>query len=307
MKLKKNNFFERFKKRLIKTRENFSYNLFKLFTNKKIDDDLFNKLEEFLLVSDVGFFTTRKIINKLIKHSNSKELKNIDLLYSKLRIDLLNILISVDKPLVIKNEKPYVILMVGVNGSGKTTTIAKLAHRYNLDGKKIMLAAGDTFRVSAIEQLQIFGNINKIPVIAQHYGADPSSVIFEAIKQSRSKDIDVLIIDTAGRLQNKFFLMEELKKIVRVIKKFDKHIPHETMLTLDSNIGQNSINQAKFFNDAIGLTGITLTKFDSTAKGGVIFSIAEQINIPIRYIGVGENIEDLCIFNANEFIDALFI
>ncbi|QPE16998.1 signal recognition particle-docking protein FtsY [Providencia rettgeri] len=303
---KKAGFFARLKKGLLKTRQNLGSGFFGLFSGKKIDDDLFEELEEQLLIADVGVDTTRKIIDNLTAHASRKELKDAEALYGKLREEMSDILAKVDKPLVIEDKKPYVILMVGVNGVGKTTTIGKLARQYQSEGKSVMLAAGDTFRAAAVEQLQVWGERNKIPVVAQHTGADPASVIFDAIQSAQAKGVDVLIADTAGRLQNKSHLMEELKKIVRVMKKLDENAPHEIMLTLDASTGQNAVSQAKLFDDAVGLTGITLTKLDGTAKGGVIFSIADQFGIPIRYIGIGEGIEDLRPFKADDFIEALF-
>ncbi|EMD6653934.1 signal recognition particle-docking protein FtsY [Providencia rettgeri] len=303
---KKEGFFARLKKGLLKTRQNLGSGFLGLFSGKKIDDDLFDELEEQLLIADVGVDTTRKIINNLTAHASRKDLKDAEALYGKLREEMSDILAKVDKPLVIEDKKPYVILMVGVNGVGKTTTIGKLARQYQSEGKSVMLAAGDTFRAAAVEQLQVWGERNKIPVVAQHTGADPASVIFDAIQSAQAKGADVLIADTAGRLQNKSHLMEELKKIVRVMKKLDENAPHEIMLTLDASTGQNAVSQAKLFDEAVGLTGITLTKLDGTAKGGVIFSIADQFGIPIRYIGIGEGIEDLRPFKADDFIEALF-
>ncbi|MTB66912.1 signal recognition particle-docking protein FtsY [Providencia sp. wls1943] len=303
---KKEGFFSRLKKGLLKTRQNLGSGFLGLFKGKKIDDDLFEELEEQLLIADVGVETTRKIIDNLTQHASRKELKDAEALYGKLREEMSDILATVDKPLEIEGKKPYVILMVGVNGVGKTTTIGKLARQYQSEGKSVMLAAGDTFRAAAVEQLQVWGDRNNISVVAQHTGADPASVIFDAIQSAQAKGVDVLIADTAGRLQNKAHLMEELKKIVRVMKKLDESAPHEIMLTLDASTGQNAVSQAKIFNDAVGLTGITLTKFDGTAKGGVIFSIADQFGIPIRYIGIGEGIEDLRPFKADDFIEALF-
>ncbi|MEX9293001.1 signal recognition particle-docking protein FtsY [Providencia alcalifaciens] len=303
---KKEGFFARLKKGLLKTRQNLGSGFLGLFSGKKIDDDLFDELEEQLLIADVGVDTTRKIINNLTAHASRKDLKDAEALYGKLREEMSDILAKVDKPLVIEDKKPYVILMVGVNGVGKTTTIGKLARQYQSEEKSVMLAAGDTFRAAAVEQLQVWGERNKIPVVAQHTGADPASVIFDAIQSAQAKGADVLIADTAGRLQNKSHLMEELKKIVRVMKKLDENAPHEIMLTLDASTGQNAVSQAKLFDEAVGLTGITLTKLDGTAKGGVIFSIADQFGIPIRYIGIGEGIEDLRPFKADDFIEALF-
>jgi len=263
-------------------------------------------LEEQLLIADVGVDTTRKIIDSLTQHASRKQLKDAEALYGKLKEEMSEILAKVDQPLDISGKTPYVILMVGVNGVGKTTTIGKLARQFQAQGKSVMLAAGDTFRAAAVEQLQVWGDRNRIPVVAQHTGADSASVIFDALQAAKARGVDVLIADTAGRLQNKAHLMEELKKIVRVMKKLDEHAPHEVMLTLDASTGQNAVSQAKLFNEAVGLTGITLTKLDGTAKGGVIFAIADQFGIPIRYIGVGEGIEDLRPFKADDFIEALF-
>ncbi|HIE5798178.1 TPA: signal recognition particle-docking protein FtsY [Proteus mirabilis] len=303
---KKEGFFSRLKKGLLKTRQNLGSGFMGLFRGKKIDDELFEELEEQLLIADVGMDTTSKIINSLTQHASRKDLKDAESLYGKLREEMGDILNKVDKPLNIEGKKPFVILMVGVNGVGKTTTIGKLARQYQAEGKSVMLAAGDTFRAAAVEQLQVWGERNHIPVIAQHTGADPASVIFDAIQSAQAKGVDVLIADTAGRLQNKSHLMEELKKIARVMKKLDEEAPHEVMLTLDASTGQNAVSQAKLFNETVGLTGLTLTKLDGTAKGGVIFSIADQFGIPIRYIGVGEGIEDLRPFKADDFIEALF-
>ena len=302
----KEGFFARLKRSLLRTRENIGSGFFGIFRGKKIDDDLFEELEEQLLVADVGVETTRKIITSLTQHASRRDLKDAEALFVKLREEMGEILATVDKPLEIEDKKPYVILMVGVNGVGKTTTIGKMARQYQAQGKSVMLAAGDTFRAAAVEQLQVWGERNNIPVVAQHTGADPASVIFDAIQSAKAKGVDVLIADTAGRLQNKAHLMEELKKIVRVMKKLDEDAPHEIMLTLDASTGQNAVSQARLFNEAVGLTGLTLTKLDGTAKGGVIFAIADQFGIPIRYIGVGEGIEDLRPFKAGDFIEALF-
>jgi fused signal recognition particle receptor len=302
----KEGFFARLKRSLVKTKQNLGSGFVGLFRGKKIDDDLFEELEEQLLIADVGVETTRKIITSLTEHASRKQLKDADALYGKLKEEMSEILAKVDEPLDVSGKTPYVILMVGVNGVGKTTTIGKMARQFEAQGKSVMLAAGDTFRAAAVEQLQVWGQRNNIPVIAQHTGADSASVIFDAIQAAKARNIDVLIADTAGRLQNKAHLMEELKKIVRVMKKLDEDAPHEVMLTLDASTGQNAVSQAKLFNEAVGLTGITLTKLDGTAKGGVIFAIADQFSIPIRYIGVGEGIEDLRPFKADDFIEALF-
>ncbi|MBE5215452.1 signal recognition particle-docking protein FtsY [Pectobacterium quasiaquaticum] len=302
----KEGFFARLKRSLVKTRQNLGSGFIGLFLGKKIDDDLFDELEEQLLIADVGVETTRKIIGSLTEHASRRQLKDADTLFVKLKEEMAEILAKVDAPLNIEGKTPYVILMVGVNGVGKTTTIGKMARQFQAQGKSVMLAAGDTFRAAAVEQLQVWGQRNNVAVVAQHTGADSASVIFDAIQAAKARGVDVLIADTAGRLQNKAHLMEELKKIVRVMKKLDEDAPHEVMLTLDASTGQNAVSQAKLFNEAVGLTGITLTKLDGTAKGGVIFAIADQFAIPIRYIGVGEGIEDLRPFKADDFIEALF-
>ncbi|MEG0799722.1 MULTISPECIES: signal recognition particle-docking protein FtsY [Citrobacter] len=302
----KEGFFARLKRSLLKTKENLGSGFISLFRGKKIDDDLFEELEEQLLIADVGVETTRKIIANLTEGASRKQLKDAEALYGLLKDEMGEILAKVDEPLNVDGKTPFVILMVGVNGVGKTTTIGKLARQFEQQGKSVMLAAGDTFRAAAVEQLQVWGQRNNIPVIAQHTGADSASVIFDAIQAAKARNVDVLIADTAGRLQNKAHLMEELKKIVRVMKKLDVDAPHEVMLTIDASTGQNAISQAKLFHEAVGITGITLTKLDGTAKGGVIFSVADQFGIPIRYIGVGERIEDLRPFKADDFIEALF-
>ena len=302
----KEGFFARLKRSLVKTRANLGSGFISLFRGKKIDDDLFEELEEQLLIADVGVETTRRIITNLTQQANRKQLRDAEALYGLLKAEMAGILETVDQPLDVGGKLPFVILMVGVNGVGKTTTIGKLARQYQAQGKSVMLAAGDTFRAAAVEQLQVWGQRNNIPVVAQHTGADSASVIFDAIQAAKSRNVDVLIADTAGRLQNKAHLMEELKKITRVMKKLDEDAPHEVMLTLDASTGQNAVSQAKLFHEAVGLTGIALTKLDGTAKGGVIFSVADQFGIPIRYIGVGEGIEDLRPFKAEDFIEALF-
>lgn len=301
-------FFSRLVKGLLKTKQNIGAGFRSFFLGKKIDDELFEELEEQLLIADIGVPTTSKIVKNLTEHASRKELQDAELLYQQLKVEMADILESVARPLEIDStKKPYVILMVGVNGVGKTTTIGKLARKFQAEGKSVMLAAGDTFRAAAVEQLQVWGERNHIPVVAQSTGSDSASVIFDAMQSAAARNIDILIADTAGRLQNKNNLMDELKKIVRVMKKYDETAPHEIMLTLDAGTGQNAISQAKLFNEAVGLTGISLTKLDGTAKGGVIFAIADQFKLPIRYIGVGEKIEDLREFNAKEFIEALFV
>ncbi|MCK8946429.1 signal recognition particle-docking protein FtsY [Haemophilus influenzae] len=301
-------FFSRLVKGLLKTKQNIGAGFRSFFLGKKIDDELFEELEEQLLIADIGVPTTSKIIKNLTEHASRKELQDAELLYQQLKVEMADILEPVARPLEIDStKKPYVILMVGVNGVGKTTTIGKLARKFQAEGKSVLLAAGDTFRAAAVEQLQVWGERNHIPVVAQSTGSDSASVIFDAMQSAAARNIDILIADTAGRLQNKNNLMDELKKIVRVMKKYDETAPHEIMLTLDAGTGQNAISQAKLFNEAVGLTGISLTKLDGTAKGGVIFAIADQFKLPIRYIGVGEKIEDLREFNAKEFIEALFV
>ena len=304
---RKAGFFSRLKQGLAKTSQNLGAGLTGLFSGRKIDADLYEELETQLLLADVGVETTQKLIRQLEQHADRKALKDPSALFEKLQQDMALLLKDVEKPLQPVNAAgPFVILMVGVNGVGKTTTIGKMAQQFKQQGKSVMLAAGDTFRAAAVEQLQVWGERNNIPVIAQHTGADSASVIFDAYNAAKARKADVLIADTAGRLQNKAHLMEELKKIVRVLQKIDANAPHEVMLTLDGGTGQNALNQAKVFNEAVTLTGISLTKLDGTAKGGVIFAIADQFKLPLRYIGVGEGIDDLREFNSQDFIQALF-
>ena len=300
-------FFARLKRSLARTKQNIGAGFFGLFKGKKIDDELFEELEEQLLIADVGMDTTMKIIGNLTEKADRRDLKDGEALYGLLKEEMTEILSEVEQPLEVDTcKQPYVILMVGVNGVGKTTTIGKLAKQFQSQGKSVILAAGDTFRAAAVEQLQVWGDRNDVPVVAQHTGADSASVIYDAIESAKARGVDVVIADTAGRLQNKSNLMEELRKIVRVMKKVDDSAPHEIMLTLDAGTGQNAISQAKLFSDVAPITGITLTKLDGTAKGGVIFAIADQFKIPIRFIGVGEGIDDLRPFEAQGFIDALF-
>ncbi|MEZ7279536.1 signal recognition particle-docking protein FtsY, partial [Pseudoalteromonas sp. 68 DY56-GL68] len=304
---KKEGFFARLKKGLLKTRVNIGSGFASIFSGKKIDDELFEELETQLLTADLGVDTTMKLIDNLTDAADRKQLKDGDALYELMKQEMADMLKTAEQPLVVSGDKkPFVILMVGVNGVGKTTTIGKLAKQFQNEGKSVMLAAGDTFRAAAVEQLQVWGERNSIPVIAQHTGADSASVVFDAFQAAKARNVDVLIADTAGRLQNKDNLMQELEKIARVMKKIDPDAPHEVMLTIDAGTGQNAISQVKLFNECVGLTGITLSKLDGTAKGGVIFAVADKFNIPIRYIGVGEGIDDLRTFNSNDFIDALF-
>ena len=297
----------RLRQSLSRSRESFGSGLLGWLRGKQIDDELFEELETRLLTADVGVETTATLMKKIQAQASRQQLKQGDALVGLLRQEMAALLAPVNQPLVLDGRhQPQVILMVGVNGVGKTTTIGKLAKQFQQQGKSVMLAAGDTFRAAAVEQLQVWGERNQIAVIAQHTGADSASVIFDAVQAAKSRGIDVLIADTAGRLQNKSNLMEELKKVVRVMKKLDEEAPHEIMLTLDAGTGQNALSQAKLFSEAVGLTGITLTKLDGTAKGGVIFAVADKFQIPIRYIGVGEGIDDLRPFVANDFIEALF-
>ncbi|MES9963263.1 MAG: signal recognition particle-docking protein FtsY, partial [Candidatus Sedimenticola sp. 20ELBAFRAG] len=294
--------------RLAKTRSNLTDGLADILLGKKsIDDDLLEELETLLITADVGVEASTRIIDDLTEKVKRNELSDPAALSSVLKADLLQILESCEQPVTPSAEgRPQVILMVGINGAGKTTTIGKLAKRLQEEGQSVMLAAGDTFRAAAVEQLQTWGERNSIPVIAQHTGADSASVIFDALQAATSRKIDVLIADTAGRLHTKTNLMEELSKIARVMKKIDPEAPHEVMLVVDATTGQNAVSQATEFNNSVGLTGITLTKLDGTAKGGVVFAIAEKLKVPIRFIGVGEAIEDLRHFESNEFVDALF-
>ncbi|RON45988.1 signal recognition particle-docking protein FtsY [Pseudomonas frederiksbergensis] len=301
-------FFARLKQGLSKTSASIGEGMASLFLGRKtIDDELLEDIETRLLTADVGVEATSVIIQRLTQKVARKELADADALYKSLQAELAAMLKPVEQPLKITSQnKPFVILVVGVNGAGKTTTIGKLAKKLQLEGKKVMLAAGDTFRAAAVEQLQVWGERNKIPVIAQHTGADSASVIFDAVQAAKARGIDVLIADTAGRLHTKDNLMEELKKVRRVIGKLDADAPHEVLLVLDAGTGQNAINQAKQFNQTVQLTGLALTKLDGTAKGGVIFALAKQFGLPIRYIGVGEGIDDLRTFEAEPFVQALF-
>ncbi|MED5466016.1 MAG: signal recognition particle-docking protein FtsY [Pseudomonadota bacterium] len=300
--------FERIKQGLGKTRASLTGGLADLFSvGKKIDEDLLEEIETPLLMADVGVTATSEIIDALTEKLERNQLKDGEALRKALRDELHGLLKEVTRPLEIDaGKQPYVILMVGVNGVGKTTTIGKLTKKFQSEGKSVMLAAGDTFRAAAVEQLQVWGERNNVPVVAQHTGADSASVIFDAIQSAQSRGVDVVIADTAGRLQNKDNLMNELSKVVRVMKKLDESAPHEVMLVLDAGTGQNALSQAQVFQQAVGVSGITLTKLDGTAKGGIVFAIARQLQLPIRYIGVGEQAEDLRSFDAETFVDALF-
>ena len=300
--------FERIRQGLGKTRATLSTGFSDLFAiGKKIDEDLLEEIETTLLMADVGVTATSEIIESLTDKLERNQLKDGAALRQALRDELHGLLKDVTKPLELDAKKqPYVILMVGVNGVGKTTTIGKLTKKFQDEGKSVMLAAGDTFRAAAVEQLQVWGERNNVPVVAQHTGADSASVIFDAIQSAQSREVDVVIADTAGRLQNKENLMNELEKVVRVMKKLDDTAPHEVMLVLDAGTGQNALSQAQVFQQAVGVSGITLTKLDGTAKGGIVFAIARQLQLPIRFIGVGEQVADLRSFDAETFVDALF-
>lgn len=304
----KGGFFSRMKEGLTKTRKNFADGMVNiLIGGKEIDDELLEEVEEQLLVADIGVDATKTIIANLTERTARGDLIYSHSLYKALQEELVALLVPRVKPLHIDaNKTPYVILVVGVNGVGKTTTIGKLAKRLQGEGKKVMLAAGDTFRAAATEQLQIWGQRNDVAVVAQGHGADSASVIFDAFESARAKGIDVLIADTAGRLHNKSNLMQELTKVKRVMQKIDATAPHEVMLVVDAGTGQNAINQVEMFDEAVGLTGITITKLDGTAKGGVLFNIASRTHVPIRFIGVGEKIDDLRPFSAKSFVAALF-
>lgn len=301
-------FFTRLKNSLSKTRKSFTESLATLVMGRKeIDEDLLDDLEMVLLTADVGVDATDKIIQNLTEQVSRKELKDPAALIESLKQQLQAMLEPVEQPLIAEREDgPFVILMVGVNGVGKTTTIGKLAKRFQSEGKSVMLAAGDTFRAAAVEQLQTWGERNDVPVMAQKTGADSAAVIFDAIQSAKAKDIDVVIADTAGRLHTQSNLMEELKKVKRVIQKVDDTAPHEVMLVLDAGTGQNALNQAKQFHEAVELSGLVVSKLDGTAKGGIVFALADQLGVPVRFIGVGEAIDDLRPFEAKDFAEALF-
>ncbi|WP_245959292.1 signal recognition particle-docking protein FtsY [Psittacicella gerlachiana] len=302
----KKGFFSRLVAGLSKTGANIGAGLSALFVGKKINKNLFEELEEHLLIADVGIDTTDKIIKNLTDHVKFTQLNDAQVLYGQLKQELKEIVEPCAQPLEIKDHKPFLILMIGVNGVGKTTTIGKLTKKLQQEGKSVVLAAADTFRAAAIEQLQEWGQRNNVPVISQKPGSDSAAVIYDAFNSAKAKGIDVVIADTAGRLSNKNHLLDELSKIVRVVQKLDPSAPHEVMITLDASTGQNAMSQVEAFDKAVNITGINLTKLDGTAKGGVIFAICDKFKKPIRYIGVGEKIDDLQPFNAEDFIEALF-
>ena len=305
---KRPGFFQRLKQGLTRTRTGLTEGLARLVLGKKvIDDEVLEEIETHLLTADVGAAATQRILADLTARVKRKQLADAEALLGALKDDMAAILAPCSRPLVIPAEiRPYIILMVGVNGVGKTTTIGKLAKHLQGQGLSVMLAAGDTFRAAAVEQLQTWGERNAVAVIAQARAADPASVIFDAVQAARARGVDVLIADTAGRLHTQSNLMEELKKIKRVIAKLDVDAPHETLLVIDAGTGQNALNQARQFHEAVGVSGIVLTKLDGTAKGGVIFAVAEQMKLPIRFIGVGESIDDLRPFDGGDFVEALF-
>ena len=303
---KKEGFIKRLRARINRGDNWLTYDLANLAPGGKIDEDTLEELEGLLVMADVGVDTTERIITALQRRLARKELKDLDALQRGLREALCDILKPVERPLVIeKPDGPYVILMVGVNGAGKTTTIGKLARRFRDQGYSVMLAAGDTFRAAAVEQLQAWGERNDVPVIAQQAGADPAAVIFDAMDAARARDIDILLADTAGRLQSQTGLMDELAKVKRVISRRDETAPHEIMLVLDASQGQNALVQAEKFHEALGLTGLTITKLDGSAKGGILLAIADRLGVPVRFIGIGEAAEDMQPFSAEEFADAL--
>lgn len=294
------------KQRLAKSRQKLGSGLSSLLLGKKvIDEDLLDELEILLITADIGINTTDKVLESVRQNASRKVLKDSDSLYAFLKEALTKLLIE-DNQLNTDTNETFVILVVGINGAGKTTTIGKLAKSFQNQGKSVMLAAGDTFRAAAVEQLKVWGERNEIPVVAQTTGSDAASVIYDAYESAKAKNIDILIADTAGRLHTQGNLMQELEKIKRVLKKHNENAPHETMLIIDGGSGQNAINQAKEFNKTVGLSGISITKLDGTAKGGVVFAISDELKLPVRYIGVGEGINDLKPFNAKEFVDALF-
>ena len=299
-------FFARFKQSLSKTRHQLGDGIGRLLLGKKeIDAALLSELEILLLSADIGTDTTNLLLKQLTDGLARQQLSDGDAVFAALKANMQRI-VTIDSPSLAENTSPLVILMIGVNGAGKTTTIAKLAKQYQDQGKKVMLAAGDTFRAAAVEQLQAWGERYHIPVIAQHTGADSASVIFDALQAAKARGMDILIADTAGRLHTQGHLMDELKKVKRVIQKLDEHAPHETMLILDASIGQNALTQARQFHEAMGVTGISMTKLDGTAKGGIVFAIANELGVPFRYLGIGEGVEDLRPFDAVQFVDAIF-
>ncbi len=299
-------FFKRLRAKLNQGPAWLTADLTELLPGRKIDADILDELETRLITADVGSEATRRILEELRRRVARKELDDVDALLKALHDAMLDILKPVEIPLRIDPAiKPYVVLVVGINGAGKTTTIGKLAHRLMAEGRSVMLAAGDTFRAAAREQLEVWAERNKVPIVAQQSGAEPAAVIFDALQAARARNIDVLIADTAGRLHTQTHLMDELKKVKRVLARLDPSAPHEVLLVLDGTIGQNAVAQAEEFNKGLGVTGLVVTKLDGTAKGGVVLAIAQKLKIPIRFIGVGEQSEDFGVFNATDFVSAL--
>ena len=299
-------FFKRLRAKLTPADSWLSYDLANLVPGRKIDADILDELESHLITADVGVEATTRILDDLRRRVTRKELDDVAALRRQLRTDMVEILQAVEQPLVIdRSIKPYVILVIGINGAGKTTSIGKLAHRLLAQGLTVMLAAGDTFRAAAREQLETWAERNNVPIVSQHGGADPAAVIFDALNAAKARGVDVLIADTAGRLHTQSHLMEELKKVKRVISRIDPQAPHEVLLILDGTIGQNAVAQVEQFNKHVKVTGLAITKLDGSAKGGVVLAIAEKLKIPIRFVGVGEQIEDFGVFKADEFVTAL--
>ena len=303
----KKGFFQRLKQGLFKTHQGLVSKIDQLIAGKKkIDDDLLAELEEILITSDIGVKTTQELLHNVAVKVQRKELEDADLLKKNLQEQMLHILSQQESPLNLSAARPFVIMVIGVNGTGKTTTIGKMAQKFRAQGKSVLLVAADTFRAAAIEQLEIWGQRVSCDVIKQKSGSDPSAVVFDGLKAAKSRGIDIVLIDTAGRLHTKVNLMEELKKIKRIMEREMPGAPHEILLVLDATTGQNSINQAKIFNQAVGVTGIVLTKLDGTAKGGILIAVSDELKIPLRYIGIGEKVDDLREFNARDFVEALF-
>ncbi len=303
----KKGFFQRLKQGLFKTHQGLVSKIDQLVAGKKkIDDDLLAELEEILITSDIGVKTTQELLHNVAVKVQRKELEDADLLKKNLQEEMLHILSQQETPLNLSAARPFVIIVIGVNGTGKTTTIGKMAQKFKAQGKSVLLVAADTFRAAAIEQLEIWGQRAGCDVIKQKSGSDPSAVVFDGLKAAKSRGMDVVIVDTAGRLHTKVNLMEELKKVKRIVEREIPGAPHEILLVLDATTGQNSISQAKMFNQGVGVTGIVLTKLDGTAKGGIIIAISDELKIPLRYIGIGEKLDDLREFNARDFVEALF-
>jgi fused signal recognition particle receptor len=303
----KKGFFQRLKQGLFKTHQGLVSKIDQLIAGKKkIDDDLLAELEEILITSDIGVKTTQELLHNVAVKVQRKELEDAELLKKNLQEQMLHILSQQENPLNLSTARPFVIIVIGVNGTGKTTTIGKMAQKFKAQGKSVLLVAADTFRAAAIEQLEIWGQRAGCDVIKQKSGSDPSAVVFDGLKAAKSRGIDVVIVDTAGRLHTKVNLMEELKKVKRIMGREIPGAPHEILLVLDATTGQNSISQAKIFNQGVGVTGIALTKLDGTAKGGILIAISDELKIPLRYIGIGEKLDDLREFNARDFVEALF-